>query len=337
MHVLFLILMTLVVPAKIFSSSEHYLPEDGGGISYRRERLFWDEKGQLAGRSIEEAPGIDDDDASSFDGAYDDIYNYLSEVAACTADIAANLINSLSFSRYLKPITDGVAEEFFGRAFLYLIGFHQDFSETGVHGQGELHDKVRVTLVHGILNFQIDFKRTIDRFSQTHGGVNIHYIFNATEGWSGDLSQAFAAKLGFSHQLAYPLVKTWKELIKEMGGPQGGGVIVHYAHSSGAIHTQSALNLLTEDEKKMIRVITFGSPALIEDRGVESVRNYLSVRDGVCMLDPLRYTMGMLGLKEEIILAGTWRGTPLIDHLLSSKTYQDVIRKLGEEFLETFL
>jgi hypothetical protein len=86
----------------------------------------------------------------------------------------------------------------------------------------------------------------------------------------------------------------------------------------------------------MIHVVTIGSPAMIPNEGFASVVNYASRRDGVCLLDPLRFIGGLLHDDHNIIYLDTFWGTPLIDHPLSVESYQALIKELAEKFIETY-
>jgi RHS repeat-associated protein len=243
---------------------------------------------------------------------------------------------NVSFIDYIRPHFDKVAQDIVGRTPLHLAGFYQDASECGVHGKGELHDKVRITLMNGILNARIDYKNTINFISDCHGGINVHYIFDATEGWSWDIFKAIAAKFGYVSPQAHMLADTWKAMIDEMGGVDGGGLIMHFAHSVGGTHTQAALSLLTPEELKMIRITTFGSATLVDYPGVESITNFISKRDGVPYLDPIKYVQALLGLNNNTLFVGSWLGIPFIDHTLGSSTYYLLIELLGQRFLDDY-
>jgi RHS repeat-associated protein len=246
------------------------------------------------------------------------------------------IINTMGsyVSLSLSPAINQIGEETLGWAMWRMAGFPLGQLESGVHGKGEINDKVRVTFINGILNARIDFKKTISKVSECHGGNNIHYVLDASKGWAQDILKAFLAKLGYVSPQAYKLADTWKQLIQEMGGIESGGLIIHYAHSVGSLHSYEALRLLTSEERRMITVYTFGAPHL---HSAENIYNFVSLRDGVCLLDPLGLIKGLLGLNDNTFLVGTWNGLPIIDHLLESETYFTILRALGEEFLDRFL
>ena len=210
-----------------------------------------------------------------------------------------------------------------------ICGYHTHPARIGVHGTGEVSEKVRVTLINGILNYPRDQTKHLEMFSEFHGGVNIHDIFRPCEGWSVDMFRCAATKLGIISEQARTLAQKWKELIQEMGGPEGGGVIIHYAHSIGGTETDNAKRLMTPEELKMIRVFALASPTIIHNEGFQSAMNYVSMRDGVCYLDPVDYFSGPFLSNHNIVYLDTILGTPIVDHLITNPSYKTVIKRLG--------
>lgn len=273
----------------------------------------------------------------SFSSAWDTISSSLLSAydafMTAASDGFSYLKENFSYSRHVKSDMDAIAHKVCTPTFLSMVGYFEDIPETGTYGKGELNDKVRVTAINGILNLRKDILATIHDLSEAHGGVNIHYVFYPTQGWGMDVLKAAAIKFGYVSLQARQLADTWKRLIKEMGGTQGGGLIIHYAHSIGATNTCHAKNFLTPEEQRMIRVITVGSPSLIPDEGFESVRHYVSCRDGVSLLDPIGIVNGFFVETSNVVYLGTIFGFPFIDHQLSSNTYKHLIEALGKEFL----
>lgn len=225
-------------------------------------------------------------------------------------------------------------ENFIERPFFHLTGFYIMPSETGIHGRGESDEGVRVTLINGIMNVRKDFQISLRILSETHGGVNVHYIFRPTQGFFSDLVQAFMSKLGYASPHVRQLANMWKGLIDEMGGPANGGLIMHYAHSLGGTDTLTASLLLTPEERRMIRVFTIGSATMVKDKDFESVFNFVSKRDGVSLFDPIGYWRGIFSSQANVSFIGSVIGIPLIDHWLSWTTYTDIFKLLGRRFLQ---
>lgn len=234
------------------------------------------------------------------------------------------------------PTLIELGEIFFGKMYTLMLGLYDQPMQTGVVGKGEVSNRVRVTFINGILNSCEDCRENAEFLSGWHGGVNVHYIYRPTEGWSEDMISSTLVKLGYVTPQACEMVKLWRQLIAEMGGPGNGGTIIHYAHSIGGSETWNAKNMLTTEEKKMIHVITIGSPSMIHKNGLYSVDNYVSVRDGVCLLDPVGYIRGRLHNDARVVFVGSWIGMPIVDHQLNSETYQKVIQELGKKFVENY-
>lgn len=241
-----------------------------------------------------------------------------------------------SFSAMLKQGFKNFLKHTIVEPFFFLTDFYILPSESGIYGRGEAHDKVRITHINGIMNVRKDFQISLRILTETHGGTNVHYIFRPTQGFFSDLVQAFMSKLGYASPHVRQLAAMWKELIEEMGGPEGGGLIIHYAHSLGGTDSYTAALLLTPEERRMIRVYTFGSATMLKDWDFEGVFNFVSKRDGVCLFDPLGLLKGIFLPSSNVCFVGTLKGIPLIDHWLSWATYTNVIKLLGTKFLQMY-
>ena len=147
---------------------------------------------------------------------------------------------------------------------------------------------------------------------------------------------------GFRSLHAHLLAELWRSLIQEMGGVEGGGTIVHYAHSLGGSETDRARELLSPEEQKMIRVITFGSSTLVRNEGFQYVVNNISVNDGVSsfLLEPLGHIRNLFDPDSNVRYHGSyfygsspwWPG----DHLLNGPTYSALLRQMGKDFVSEF-
>jgi len=228
-------------------------------------------------------------------------------------------------------------EVWFGKMYPLLAGWRQEALERNTQGAREINEKVRVTYINGILNSSQDCSDTAQTLSKYHGETKIHYVYRPTKGWGGDMMSSIEVKAGLLTPQATLLVEMWKDLINELGGVNSGGMIVHYAHSIGSSDTWNAKNLLSTEERKMLRVVTLGSPVMIHKNGLHSVDNYVSVRDGVCWADPIGYYRGRQKEKDvNVIFVGSWWGKPLTEHELSCEAYDEVLRRLGKEFVDQY-
>lgn len=230
-----------------------------------------------------------------------------------------------------------------GRLYL-LTGPQYEETHVDAYGSHEINDKVRVTFINGILNTRAILEESLESISSSHGGVKVHHVFRPTEGWTWDISRAIVIKtgfgLGFRSFHASLLAQLWKELIAEMGGVEGGGVIIHYAHSLGGTETDRAREFLTPAEQKMIRVVTIGSATMVRNEGFQSVVNHISANDGVSsfIIEPLGRLRNFFDPHSNIIVHGRLFLSAIFpfDHQLDSGTYQELVRRLGDQFLKEF-
>ncbi len=295
--------------------------EDGMGNTLICERYFYDSEGIL----------IKSETYSSIEELSENIENEI-----LPANATFQYLNELLKAENLTTVQE-IAETYLGPLYLLTAGYYNHPLESGVFGYGEASKKVRVSFINGILNRNSDCMETARLISRTHGGTNVHYIYRPTTGWANDLMQAVSVRFGYLTPQATLLANKWKELIAEMGGVQSGGVIIHYAHSIGASDTWNARTLLTPEEKNLIRVITIGSPFMIHKDGLHSVVNFVSMRDGVSILDPFGYFRGHLDQASGVIFLGSlFDGLPFVDHPISSATYLALIYKLGKDFISMF-
>lgn len=223
-----------------------------------------------------------------------------------------------------------------GAGFLLLFAHYDHGPRSGVYGKGEVSDKVRVTFINGVLTEHQHLDESLKALSESHGDVNIHFIHRQTKGWFSDMLSGILVQLGFISPDAHELAGEWKKLIAEMGGVNGGGKIIHYAHSIGALETLRALSLLTPEEKKMIDIYTFGSPSFANNDPDAKIRHFASIRDGVCLLDIVSFIKAAMGKIENVVFVGSLWGLPFIDHLFASQSYQDLWKSMGRTFVEWY-
>lgn len=246
----------------------------------------------------------------------------------------------LSFFGLLKRNTwlggRDVFEHMTGGGFLLLSGYNTTETATGSYGNGEVNGKIRVSYINGILTDEFGLFETLKDLSATHGNVNIHYVYRPTKGWVRDILHAFAVELGLVSDQAKMLADMWKMLLQEMGGVDGGGKIIHYAHSIGAIETMRALGLLSVEEQKLIKVYAFGSPSLAEESPSYQIHHYVSIRDGVCLLNLAAFIQACNGSIPNVVFTGTFVGLPFIDHLFRDQAYRDIWKSMGRTFVDWY-
>ena len=261
----------------------------------------------------------------------------------CLRFLAGSINKAVSHIKHeVKRLTDfetyleDSGHQVIGRTFFVLAGYYGEKTERGVVGRGEVSDKIRLSHINGILNTKQDELESAAMLSRCHGNINVHYTYRSTGGWTHDVFKVTMVRLGYTSLEAYELALSWREMIAEMGGVQGGGMILHYAHSIGGSETLAAKQFLTPEEQQLIIVKTFGSPKLIAAHEFYDVVNYVSYRDGVSLFDPLTYIWALAGGTSNIVFVGDYFGIPAIDHFFEGESYRTVVEKLGRDFVEDY-
>lgn len=244
------------------------------------------------------------------------------------------LFESIKNAFCLRP--KEIFEHMTGHGFLLLSGYIAPEKQVGNYGKGELSNKVRVSYINGILTEESGLLDSVKALSECHGNVNIHYVYRPTKGWVRDILTSLAVTLGFVSEQAEMLADLWKEMIDDMGGIDGGGKIIHYAHSIGAKETMRALSLMTKEEQLLIHVYAFGSPSVAVENPNYQIRHFISIRDGVCLLDLVSFIRACNGEISNVVFTGTVLGIPLVDHLFRDQTYHDIWNSMGRTFTEWY-
>ena len=255
----------------------------------------------------------------------------------------SSLKSVLSVEDQLGQEIQEEAKDFFDETLAGMFGLYDSLGTFGLYNPGkEVNPKVKITVINGILNLRETLVETILQLTESHDENQIYFVYRPTEGWTRDILNCTFAKLGIMvTPSTYMLVELWRELIKEMGGVNGGGTILHYAHSIGATDTYAAALMLTPEERKMIKLVVIGTPSLIPtELNFKEVDIYISVRDGVGLIglitSPIRWAKAVFSHDPQIHFVGTYWGIPLADHLLTQPAYREVIEILGEKFLEEY-
>lgn len=320
----------------VYFGKRFYAPSLGRWIS--RDPLgFADSPNRFAYGCNDPINNLDLYGLFSFSDLWDSVVSFFETVADVVSQFVDTLKNQVSYEDYIRSDVEKSGTDTIGWVFLLLVGFYDDTSGAGVYGEGEFDDKLRITMINGILNTRSYYIRGLEMLSETHGGINIHYVFHATQGWTWDILNALKAKFGFVSSEAEYLAQTWRNMIEEMGGVDSGGLIIHYAHSLGGVDTHAAGQLLTPEERQMIRIITIASAKMLpDDCGFESVQNYISKKDFVYLLDPIGLLLHLVGTDSNTTFLGAFDSIPFIDHALEVDTYVQIIKILGQQFLDEY-
>lgn len=208
-------------------------------------------------------------------------------------------------------------------------------------GVGEAR-KARLTWVNGIAYHMDHMEEGEDFISKLFGGEKVRFCYNPTKqahyedtyGYLSDLTQAGTQKLGVVTAEVNELVQFLRESVAAVGRR---GVVVHIAHSQGALITALASKQLTPLEMSQIEVLAFGGAAAIRKTAQTPFRrcvNYYSVNDPLLLVVPSAAQALRSGLvsNEEFVFLMPRLGDPIRDHNLIGPTYAQALEWEGRRF-----
>jgi len=229
--------------------------------------------------------------------------------------------------------------------------------------------KTRLTWVNGIGHSLDHMEEGKEYISERFGGKDVTYCWNPTSmthdedvsGYIKDLTQAGTHKLGLITSEVEQLVDYLKEAVAAVGKD---GVVVHVAHSQGALITALAAKRLTPTELNRIECIGFGGAVALRKTPSTPYRrciNYYAVNDPLLLVVPQAAQALRSGFSSTIISTAPTAtanngkdvavaddenefcflaprcGDPILDHSLFSPTYGQALEWEGARFQRLYV
>jgi hypothetical protein len=201
--------------------------------------------------------------------------------------------------------------------------------------------KTRLTWVNGIGYGIEHMERDAPMISKYFGGKKVEWYHNPTsmvdetdtKGFYRDLTQAGQQKyLGWITSEVNGLVQHLRDAVKSVSS----GIVIHIAHSQGALVTCLAAKQLTSYEMNQIEVISFGGATPVRSTPETPWKrcvNYYSVNDPLLFLNPSAETALRSGFEEtEFCFLAPRIGDPVADHHLLGPTYASALEWEGKRY-----
>jgi len=201
--------------------------------------------------------------------------------------------------------------------------------------------KTRLTWVNGIGYGIEHMERDAPMISKYFGGKKVEWYHNPTsmvdetdtKGFYRDLTQAGQQKyLGWITSEVNGLVQHLRDAVKSVSS----GIVIHIAHSQGALVTCLAAKQLTSYEMNQIEVISFGGATPVRSTPETPWKrcvNYYSVNDSLLFLNPSAETALRSGFEEtEFCFLAPRIGDPVADHHLLGPTYASALEWEGKRY-----
>ncbi len=202
-------------------------------------------------------------------------------------------------------------------------------------GNRHASDLVRISLGNGVCTRRADIHKFAREVSKLHNNAIIKVCYNTTHGLFADLIDSLLEKGNFQTHPVKLLMKAWRQCIDDMGGTDGGGKIIHYAHSEGGIITACALKALIKEERKMLEVYTFGSASLFDRKLARFVQHYVAAGDPIPLTDPIGYGKALFANDGSVEFIGNSLNT-FLQHSIMGNAYWQIFTDLSLAFNKNY-
>lgn len=215
--------------------------------------------------------------------------------------------------------------------------------------------KTRLTWVNGVGYNEWHMEKEAPVIARYFGGKKVEFYHNPTQmidesdtkGYLRDMSQAGQQKyLGKITEEVNGLVEHLKAAVRSI--EKHNGIVVHIAHSQGALVTCLAAKQLTPIEMSKIEVIAFGGATPVRSTPETPFRrcvNYYSLNDPLLFLNPSAESALRSGFNHHFYSSTTQKanedefcflaprmGDPIADHKLLNPTYASALEWEGRRF-----
>ena len=206
--------------------------------------------------------------------------------------------------------------------------------------------RTRLTWINGIGHSLQHMQEGQAFISARFGGKTVDWCHNPTamahdedwRGYLGDLTQATTQKLGKITAEVNTLVQHLQTALQRVGTR---GVVIHIAHSQGALITALACQHLLPQEMSRMEVVCFGGAACLQRTSATPFRrcmNYYAINDPLLLLNPQALQALRSGfVEQEFCFLSPRLGDPILDHALLNPTYGQALEWEGARFEQLYV
>ncbi len=197
-------------------------------------------------------------------------------------------------------------------------------------GGNHFNSETRVVYVNGMKNDHEDGRESSGFISDSLAGSGVTFVHHNTQGLVTDMAVAALGKAGFQTESSKKFAEALRSEINTVGG---NGRVFVFAHSRGSIELRNALKLLSKEEKRLLHIRTFGSADLFKDRDVGSLKHFISSRDAIVLLSPIRFAKAVFSPESSNVTILPSKGG-LFDHSFLGETYREAVREEARKILK---
>ena len=213
-------------------------------------------------------------------------------------------------------------QDFFSSRFSHA---DSDYSHIDELHKPELYSNVRLIYNCGMMTSkqkQIQQAEKVSEFFNT----NVHIMHNPCNGFPKAIGKSIGLGLGFETKSVKETVKLVRQKIEELGGVNGGGLVVLLGYSQAGMVNYRSMQQLTPEERKMIKVITLGSQKIIPREGLADAINYANSLDLIPLIGNFSdYCKGRISNNSNLVIIKN-KSSPLWQHDFFDPGYQKSIK-----------
>lgn len=187
-------------------------------------------------------------------------------------------------------------------------------------GGWELED-LGVAFINGILNTPESADQNALYLSRLANGYNIHYVFNATHGPTGDSTEYLLGRNYIATEPVKLLHKMWNSFFETRSA---AAKMLMYCHSQGALHVRNALLDYPPELRERITVVAIAPGAYIYRRTCAQLTHYRNASPFRDCVPNLFDRKGARREKDTVTDIVSHPDASIWDHTFQSPTYRDL-------------
>lgn len=231
------------------------------------------------------------------------------------------------------PVMETALKSMVGFASGESLSWKPERSHIEIVGDKDLPPGYSMGITPGMNNDSASARQLGEQMSKASGGYKTHVGANGGHGTIGDLLEGFVQYWGIFTNSVQKTMESLSSRANE--AMKYAGRCLHEAHSQGGLILYRALHGLTEQQRRMFDVVTYGSAKIINPNefGLASAMNYVSWMDIIPFIgDPIGIIKGIMADKPYVtFLTG---GIPFYEHCMSQPAYRNVQRDTVRDFVK---
>ena len=152
-----------------------------------------------------------------------------------------------------------------------------------IHGDYDAHPNERHIHINGMNNTIDEIRERGQLISEKLSSTRLYTIYQPHTSIPIEICKALWSGMGFKSRSGNMLRDTIMQLVDDLGGVEGSGVINISAHSKGAVILERELKHMPQSIRAMLSVDTYGAPWPIHPSLAGAVTNHVDPKDFVAI------------------------------------------------------